>query len=104
METFYQRTLANDPEEATEQAEEFAKNGSLIEFFEEVAIPALARAQADSDRGVLALEARATFESAIATMVENLSEDEDTTAAPEHAAGPKPEGCQILSAWPAATN
>ena len=54
METFYQRILANDPEEATEQAEEFAKNGSLIEFFDEVAIPALARAQADSDRGVTA--------------------------------------------------
>jgi predicted PurR-regulated permease PerM len=92
METFYQRILANDPEEATEQAEEFAKNGSLIEFFDEVAIPALARAQADSDRGVLPLEARATFESAIASMVENLSEDEGATGAPEHAAEPKPEG------------
>ena len=92
METFYQRILANDPEEATDQAEEFAKNGSLIEFFDEVAIPALARAQADSDRGVLPLDARATFESAIASMVENLSEDEDAIAAPEHAAGPKPEG------------
>jgi predicted PurR-regulated permease PerM len=92
VETFYQRILANDPEEATEQAEEFAKNSSLIEFFDEVAIPALARAQTDSDRGVLQLEARATFERAIATMVENLSEDEDAIAAPEHSAGPKPEG------------
>jgi predicted PurR-regulated permease PerM len=92
VETFYQRILANDPEEATEQAEEFARNSSLIEFFDEVAIPALARAQADSDRGVLQLEARATFERAIATMVENLSEDEDAIAGPEHAAGPKPEG------------
>jgi hypothetical protein len=45
-ETFYQRILANDPEEATEQAEEFANNSSLTEFFDEVAIPALARAQA----------------------------------------------------------
>jgi predicted PurR-regulated permease PerM len=92
VETFYQRILANDPEEATEQAEEFAKNRSLTEFFDEVAIPALARAQADSDRGVLPLEDRATFERAIASMVENLLEDEDATAAPEHAAGRKPEG------------
>jgi predicted PurR-regulated permease PerM len=91
-ETFYQRILANDPEEATEQAEEFAKNSSLTEFFDEVAIPALARAQADSDRGVLPLEDRATFERAIASMVENLLEDEDATAAPEHATGPKREG------------
>jgi predicted PurR-regulated permease PerM len=92
VETFYQRILANDPEEATEQAEEFAKNSSLTEFFDEVAIPALARAQADSDRGVLSFEDRATFERAIASMVEDLLEDEDAAAAPEHAVGPKPEG------------
>ena len=92
VETFYQRILANDPEEATEQAEEFAKNNSLTEFFEEIAIPALARAQADSDRGVLPLEDRATFHSAIASMVENLLEDENATAAPEHTEGPIPQG------------
>jgi predicted PurR-regulated permease PerM len=91
VETFYQRILANDPEEATEQAEEFAKNSSLTEFFDEVAIPALARAQADSDRGVLPLEDHATFESAIASMAENLLDDDDTTSPPEHAAGPKAE-------------
>ena len=92
VETFYQRVLANDPEEATEQAEEFAKNSLLSEFFDEVAIPGLARAQADSDRGALSFEDRATFASAIECMVENLLEDEDAAAAPEHAAGPRPEG------------
>ena len=64
-ETFYQRLLANDPEEATEQAEEFAKDRSLAEFFDEVAMPALARAQADSDRGALSAESRTTFKIAI---------------------------------------
>ncbi len=92
VETFYQRILANDPEEVTEQAEEFAKNSSLSQFFDEVAIPALARAQADSDRSVLSFEDRATFATAIESMVENLLEDEDAAAAPEHAAGPKPAG------------
>jgi predicted PurR-regulated permease PerM len=92
VETFYQRILADDPEEATEQAEEFAKNSSLTEFFDEVAIPALARAQADSDRGALSFEDRATFASAIESMVENLLEDEDAAAAPDRAAGPKPAG------------
>ena len=91
VETFYQRILANDPEEATEQAEEFAKKSSLTEFFDEVAIPALARAQTDSNRGVLPLDDRTTFHGAIASMVENLLEDEDSAAAPEHATGPKPE-------------
>jgi hypothetical protein len=95
VETFYQRILASDPEEATEQAEQFAKTSSLSEFFDEVAIPALARAQADSDRGALSFEDRVTFASAIGAVVENLLEDED--AAPEHAAGPKPGGvCGIV--------
>jgi hypothetical protein len=91
METFYQRILANDPEEATEQAEEFAKDRPLVEFFDEVAIPALARAQADSDRGVMAPEARATFKAGIEAMIQNLSEDEDAASAREDAAHPKPE-------------
>jgi hypothetical protein len=65
QETFYQRILANDPEEATEQAEGFAKDRSLTEFFDEVAMPALARAQADSDRGVVPSETRATFKNTI---------------------------------------
>ncbi len=52
-ETFYQRLLAGDPEEATEQADEFAKEKSLEEFAQEVALPVLVRAQADSDRGIL---------------------------------------------------
>jgi len=82
-ETFYQRLLANDPEEATQQAEEFAKDRSLAEFFNEVAMPALASAQTDSDRGVLPSESRSTCKNAIETMLENLSQDEDEDAGGE---------------------
>jgi predicted PurR-regulated permease PerM len=74
-ETFYQRLLANDPEEATEQAEEFAKEKSLDEFAEEVAIPVLARAQADSDGGILPAERRTTVKEGFAKILENLFED-----------------------------
>ncbi len=73
-ETFYQRLLANDPEEATEQAEEFAKDRSLDQFFDEVALPVLARAQADSDQGVLPAERRARVKEALSRMLENLDE------------------------------
>jgi predicted PurR-regulated permease PerM len=90
-ERLYQRLLANDPEEATEQAEEFAKEHSLAEFFDEVAIVALARAQHDSDRGVLSPESRYNFRESIATMLENLSEDEDSESGPEHAARSRSE-------------
>ena len=89
-ERFYQRLLANDPEEAAEQAEAFAKERPLADFFDEVALVALARAQADSDRGALTLENRFHFKEAIAALVENLSEDEEAGSAAAHPAPSKP--------------
>ena len=74
-ESFYQRLLAGDPEEATEQAEEFAKEHSIDEFAEQVAIPVLARAQADSDHGVLPPERRETVKNGFAKILENLFDD-----------------------------
>src|SRR5215472_3609329 len=80
-ETFYQRLLANDPEEAIEQAEEFLKERSPAEFFDTVAIPALIRAQVDSDDGTLSPERRLTIKDGIEAMLEDLSDDAaaDTT-------------------------
>ena len=81
-ETLYQRMLANDPEEATEQAGEFTKEKSLTEFFDAVAIPVLMRAQADSDRGSLSAERRARLKEAFSTMLENLLDDAHHEADP----------------------
>ncbi len=85
LETFYQRVLANDPTEAAEQAEEYAKDHSLAEFFDEVAIPALARIQADSDTGLVSAERRAIVRRSMKAMLENLP---DEPAAAEEAPGP----------------
>jgi predicted PurR-regulated permease PerM len=74
VESLYQRMLARDPEEATQQAEEFAKENSLAAFFDEVAIPALGRAQADSDRGALPQERRRDVTEGFRIMLENLSD------------------------------
>ena len=74
-ETLYQRLLANDPEEAIEQAEEFLKEQALAEFFDEVAMAALVRAQADSDEGVLPAERRLMIREGIRAMLEDLSGD-----------------------------
>jgi predicted PurR-regulated permease PerM len=89
-ETFYQRLLANDPAEATEQAEEWAKERSFAEFCDEIAIPALARIQTDSDHGAVSAEHRAKVEESIAAMLDNLSDDaiDDASATPEHTTGP----------------
>jgi predicted PurR-regulated permease PerM len=73
-ESFYQRLLANDPEEAAEQAEAAVKEQTSAEFFDEVAIPALRSAQADSDRGVLTSNRRAEIREAVRAMLENLSD------------------------------
>ena len=72
--------LANDPEGEAEQAEEFLKERSLAEFFDEVAIPALGRAQCDSE--------------GIRAMLEDLSSDvpANATSTTERAAPPIAEG------------
>jgi hypothetical protein len=96
-ETFYQRLLANDPEEATEQAEEFAKERSIAEFFDEVAIPALVRAQDDSDDGTLSFERRLMIKEGIRAMLEDLSDD-----APADARSTTEESRQPMAAGPSA--
>ena len=91
-ETFYQRLLANDPEEATEQAEEFAKERSLAEFFDEVAIPALIRAQVDSDEGALLPERRLMIKEGVRAMLEDLSDEATGDTPPGHPTPPIIEG------------
>src|SRR5882724_8755742 len=92
-ETLYQRLLANDPEEASEQAEEFVKERSLAEFFDEVAIPALLRAQVDSDDGALSPERRTMIKAGVRAMLEGLSDDvADEGPTPEDAPSSEMEG------------
>jgi hypothetical protein len=73
--SLYQRLLARNPEEATEQAEEFARDKSIAAFFDTVAIPALAMAQADAERGALAPHQLAVIAEGFAAILDNLAED-----------------------------
>ena len=41
-ETLYQRLLGGDPDEATERAEEYLRENSLVDYYDEIGIPALA--------------------------------------------------------------
>ena len=74
---FYQRLLAGDPEEATEQAEEFLKEGRLVDFYDRVALEALALAEYDRARGSLDAERQALVLDGVSTVVENLSDHEE---------------------------
>jgi hypothetical protein len=51
IESFYQRILASDPDEVSFQAEALLKSMPLLEYYEGVALPALALAQIDVTRG-----------------------------------------------------
>jgi hypothetical protein len=50
---FYQRTLADDPDEALEQAEKLLADRSLLDYYDAVVLPALRLAAHDHARGVL---------------------------------------------------
>ncbi len=73
-EQLYQRLLAGDPDEATDRAEKFLEENSLVSFYETVAIPALALGEGDRARGVMTDgRHRRVAESAI-ELVDNLED------------------------------
>jgi len=80
QESLYQRLLAGDPDEATEKAEDFLEERPLLDFYEEVAIPALSLMEHDRARGVLDDERRAVIAASFHTLVDNLSDHEDVDA------------------------
>jgi predicted PurR-regulated permease PerM len=90
-ESFYQRMLAGDPDETTETAEEYVREKPLAAFYDEVAIPALALAQHDADRGALDEERRRRVMETVALVVDNLDDNDDVAPGEEEegVAGPR---------------
>jgi predicted PurR-regulated permease PerM len=76
-EGFYQRMLAGDPDEAARQAEEFLKEKTLCDYYDEIAIKGLALAQLDASRGVLDHERRVAIKETIEGLIDNLSGREE---------------------------
>jgi predicted PurR-regulated permease PerM len=79
-ESLYLRMLAGDPDTAALEAEAFIRNNSLMEFFDDVALKALALAQHDSDRGVLEKERLAQIRETVDALIENLAEHDEVPA------------------------
>lgn len=79
-ESLYLRMLAGDPDTAALEAEAFIRNNSLIGFFDDVALKALALAQRDADRGVLDKERLAQIREAVDALIENLAEHDEVPA------------------------
>jgi len=79
---FYQRLLAADPDEATEQAEAALAEQPVGAFYDEVVIPALALGELDRARGALEPERMAVLTESASTVLENLEDQDFTPASP----------------------
>jgi hypothetical protein len=94
VESFYQRILAGDPDEARAQAELMLKERSLSSYYDEVALKGLQLAAADAARGVLVGGRIDRIRESTNSLIDDLDEyDDRDPAAPEseQAARPAPE-------------
>jgi predicted PurR-regulated permease PerM len=78
VESFYQRMLAGDPDEARDQAEHLLRDRALSSYYDEVALKGLQLAAVDAARGVLTEAQSDRITAAFATLLEDLEDYEDT--------------------------
>jgi predicted PurR-regulated permease PerM len=108
-ERFYQRVLAGDANEATDQAEEQLKTRALSDYYDAVPMKALRLAQADAATGKLSREKQTRVRDTIEEIVEELdeyadappaaAEDAADEKAPVQAVAPSLSRSQLPDAW-----
>lgn len=76
-ERFYQRLLASDPDEGVQIADEYLKERSLADFYEEVALPALRLAEQDRVRDTALKESRVVVGGTLLEIVAELRDRDD---------------------------
>ena len=81
-ENAYQRMLAGDPIEATEQAQSFLKDRTLTEYYEKILMGALRLAWADLQRGRLDQQEAERIRSTVSELVEDLESHNNSRNAP----------------------
>jgi predicted PurR-regulated permease PerM len=79
----YQRLLAGDPDEATDQAEEVLEEEYLVDFYDRVAVPALLLGEEDRARGVMSAHQLRQLAGSALTLVSNLDDIAQEEAAEE---------------------
>jgi predicted PurR-regulated permease PerM len=77
VEVTYQRMLAGDPMEATEQAETFLKEKPLVAYYKDILMGGLQLAQADFDEGRLDDERLHRIRDTVANIVDDLKGHQD---------------------------
>ena len=94
----YQRLLAGDPDEATDNAEEILEEKDLVEYYDEIGIPALLLGELDRQRGVMPDDQRIKFSASAMTLVNNLeeiAEEESEEEAGGEVAAPAGQGPDV---------
>lgn len=95
VESFYQRMLAADPEEALEQAETLLTDRSLTTYYDEVALGGLKLAAEDARRGAIDQEGAKRIVGSMLTVIDELEEHDDSiapTTSPGRSLNPMPHG------------
>jgi len=101
VESFYQRMLANDPEEALEQAEGLLADRSLTAYYDQVVLGGLKLAAEDARRGAIHRpQARRLVENMVGLIHDLDDHDETATPAPTPSLHPLP-GQPIAETAPA---
>jgi hypothetical protein len=77
VESFYQRMLAGDPNEAREQAETLLREMTLSSYYDEVALKGLQLAATDAARGVLTEAQRERIRRASKILIDDLDDYDD---------------------------
>lgn len=83
IENFYQRMLAEDPDEALQQAEVLLKERSLTTYYDEVVLKGLQLAANDVQRGAIDAAKMDRIKSSVQAVVEDLSGHDDRDPEPE---------------------
>ena len=84
---FYQRTLADDSDEALDQAEKMLADRSLVDYYDSVVVPGLKLAAADEARGTISRQRAAEMTRSILAVIGDLAEHVDA----KHTGTSKPE-------------
>jgi predicted PurR-regulated permease PerM len=87
VESFYQRILAGDADEAQDYAELLLKDRSLSWYYDEVALRGLQLAAEDAQRGVLHREQLDRVKNTIKELVSELAANDDREPAPKNSDG-----------------
>jgi predicted PurR-regulated permease PerM len=110
VESFYQRMLAGDPDEAQDQAELLLRDVPLSSYYDDVVLKALQLAADDTARGVLTPDQTTQIKAAVEALVRELADHTDrptgTTEKRPEPAGRKSAGSrhpmdaiELASAW-----